>query len=201
MHRTGKKIDRDPCDTDSTEWSRIRRGERVVSGIVEGVHVGRPHHHQVELPLGEGRTSLVPLLVSDLPQFSEASPNGSPAKATRVTLPCGINGRIAAWTRMHDAEDVVVVLQRAGVHAAVVKTMRDLYEDQQLAARVAWQPYDHPELGVMRYRMVSYQLSDTPGRVTSAAPCLGEHNDQVFRDWLGLSAEEYQAFAAEGAFS
>jgi hypothetical protein len=52
--------------------------------------------HEVELPLGEARTNPVPLLVSELPQFSEAEPNDSPTKATRVALPCGINGRVAA---------------------------------------------------------------------------------------------------------
>ena len=53
----------------------------------------------------------------------------------------------------------------------------------------------------MRYRMVSYQLSDTPGRVASAAPRLGEHTEDVFKDWFGLSAEEFERFSAQGAFS
>ena len=79
--------------------------------------------------------------------------------------------------------------------------MRDLYDDPQLAARDTWQPHDHPELGTLQYRMVSYQLSETPGRVRSAAPCLGEHNIDVFRGWFGLSAEDYAALAAEGVFS
>ena len=79
--------------------------------------------------------------------------------------------------------------------------MRDLYDDPQLAARRTWQAHDHPELGPLRYRMVSYQLSETPGSIRSAAPCLGEHNVAVFRDWFGLSADEYSAFAADGVFS
>ena len=49
--------------------------------------------------------------------------------------------------------------------------------------------------------MVSYQLSETPGRVRSAAPCLGEHNADVFCGWFGLSAEEYSALEQEGVFS
>jgi crotonobetainyl-CoA:carnitine CoA-transferase CaiB-like acyl-CoA transferase len=53
----------------------------------------------------------------------------------------------------------------------------------------------------MRYRMVSYQLSETPGSVRSAAPRLGEHNEDVFKGWFGLSDEEYRALEAEGAFS
>jgi crotonobetainyl-CoA:carnitine CoA-transferase CaiB-like acyl-CoA transferase len=51
------------------------------------------------------------------------------------------------------------------------------------------------------YRMVSYQLSDAPGRVTRSAPCVGEHNDVVFREWLELSDDEYRELAALGVFS
>ena len=56
----------------------------------------------------------------------------------------------------------------------------------QLLARDVWQEQEHPEIGRHRYRMVSYQLGSTPGRVRRAAPCLGQDNDEVFSRWLGL---------------
>lgn len=112
-----------------------------------------------------------------------------------------IDGALARWTRERDAADAVAALRRANLHTAPVNTMRDLFDDPQLAARQIWQAYDHAELGPMRYRMVSYQLSETPGRVRSAAPRLGEHNVEVFQDWFGLGAEEYERMAAEGMFS
>jgi len=112
-----------------------------------------------------------------------------------------LNAAIERWTSGREAQDLVAALHRANVHAAVVNTMRDLYDDPQLAKRQIWQSFDHAELGPMRYRMVSYQLSDTPGRVRSAAPRLGEHTEDVFKDWFGLSASEYDELAAQGAFS
>ena len=108
---------------------------------------------------------------------------------------------IARWTRDREAREVATALHRANVHAAVVSTMRDLYDDPQLAARRTWQRCDHPELGPLRYRMVSYQLSETPGRVRSAAPCLGQHNQDVFQGWFGLTDDEYADLAAQGVFS
>src|SRR5207249_3954015 len=83
---------------------------------------------------------------------------------------------IADWTRGRDADEVADAMCRARVHASPVNTMRDLYADPQLTARRTWQAHDHPDLGPLRYRMVSYQLSETPGSVRSAAPRLGEHN-------------------------
>jgi benzylsuccinate CoA-transferase BbsF subunit len=112
-----------------------------------------------------------------------------------------LDAAIAAWTRELDAQALAAALQAAGVHAGVVQTMRDLFADPQLAARRFWQAHDQAELGPLRYRMVSYQLAETPGSVRHAAPRLGEHNELVFRDWLGLSADEYAALEADGVFS
>jgi len=119
----------------------------------------------------------------------------------RRTCESALNDRLARWTRDRDAGELVALLHRARVHAAVVNTMRDLFDDPQLAVRRTWQSYNHPDLGPLRYRMVSYQLSETPGRVRSAAPSLGEHNESVFRDWFGMSEEEYESLSAEGVFS
>ncbi len=96
-----------------------------------------------------------------------------------------LNEAIAKWTRDQEARALMRRLQAARVHAGAVNTMRDLFDDPQLAAREFWQAQPHAELGPLRYRMVSYQLGRTPGAVRRAAPCLGEHNDEVLRDWLG----------------
>jgi hypothetical protein len=54
----------------------------------------RPGLQTVTLDLGKDKTNPVPFLVSELPQVMEQEPNDTPEQATRVTIPCGINGRI-----------------------------------------------------------------------------------------------------------
>ncbi len=49
---------------------------------------------EVRLDLGDSKTDPVPFLVSALPQVLEVEPNDTPQTAQRVTIPCGINGRI-----------------------------------------------------------------------------------------------------------
>jgi len=92
-------------------------------------------------------------------------------------------------------------LQTRGVHAAKVNRVRDLFIDPQIAFRNIWQQQEHPELGNHKYRMVSYELNETPGRVRGAAPCLGADNEEVFIEWLGLSRCEYEELSEHGAFS
>lgn len=108
-----------------------------------------------------------------------------------------LNLLIAEWTRGQDAHAVMHHLQECGVHAAAVNTVKDLFSDPQLGARNIWQGMEHPEIGPQQYRMVSYQLSETPGRVRRPAPCLGQDNEEVLSKWLGLKPQpsKQQVFA------
>ena len=54
----------------------------------------KPGMHALALDTGAGVTNPVPVYVSDLPQVNEREPNDTQITATRVTVPCGINGRI-----------------------------------------------------------------------------------------------------------
>jgi crotonobetainyl-CoA:carnitine CoA-transferase CaiB-like acyl-CoA transferase len=99
---------------------------------------------------------------------------------------------IAVWTRDHAARELMQRLQKGRIHAAVVNTMKDLFSDPQLAIRKVWQPLEHAEIGVQSYRMASYQLSETPGRIHRPAPLLGQDNDEVLESWLAAGTNEYQ---------
>jgi hypothetical protein len=55
-----------------------------------------PGLHAVQLEVGGVRTNPTAFVVSPLPQVTEQEPNDTPAKANRVPIPCGINGRIGA---------------------------------------------------------------------------------------------------------
>lgn len=100
-----------------------------------------------------------------------------------------------------DAGKTAEALQEAGVAAYPVNTMADLFTDPQLVERQIWRQRDHAEIGKQNYYMPGYELEATPGDVTHAAPVLGGDNDVVFKDFLGLSEEEYDAYAAKEAFN
>ena len=112
-----------------------------------------------------------------------------------------LNRLIASWTEGEDARRLVLRLQARGVHAAQVNTIKDLFTDPQLAYREVWQRQEHPELGEHSYRMVSYILSETPGRVRRAAPCLAQDNEEVFLNVTGLSEQAFRELEERGVFS
>ncbi len=89
-------------------------------------------------------------------------------------------------------------LQRVGVAAGIVQTAEDVLDkDPQLAARNHWVYLDHPEAGRTAYDGDTFKLSDTPGNIHSAAPCLGQHTGYVCRELLGMNEDEVSVLREE----
>lgn len=98
---------------------------------------------------------------------------------------------VAEWTKQHSAEEVMHIMQAAGVPAGVVQTAQDILEnDPQLKKREFLVPLAHPVIGVFGHPTPPYKLLKTPAQVRTS-PCLGEHNHYVCIQLLGMSDEEF----------
>lgn len=82
-------------------------------------------------------------------------------------------------------------LQGHGVPAGIIASCHDLHQDPQLAPRGFFVELYHTEMGPCLYDGLQFALSKTPGALRSPAACLGEHNEFVFKELVGLSEEEY----------
>ena len=69
-----------------------------------------------------------------------------------------------------------------------------------MKARKFYQEIEHHPLDKIFVEGIPFKLSLTPGRLLTPAPLLGEHNDYVLKNVLGLAQEEIDNFTAEGAF-
>ena len=103
-----------------------------------------------------------------------------------------LDAKMAEWTRAFTPQEVMEKLQRAGVKAGIVNTMKDIYTDPQLAERPQWVEMEHPEIGKMHYQHPPFLLSKTPPGPSKRDPLLGEHNDYFYRDLLALGEQEYK---------
>ncbi|MDE0661976.1 MAG: CoA transferase [Gammaproteobacteria bacterium] len=109
----------------------------------------------------------------------------------RQSLAGLLDGReLADWCAGRDAFDAAAELRRVGVPAYVVMRPSDLYEDPQLIHRGFFETLDHPVMGPTPYDGPATIYSRTRQRLRSPAPCLGQHNDEVLRDCLGMGADE-----------
>ena len=105
---------------------------------------------------------------------------------------------ITCWTKEHTVDEVLEVLKEAGVPASKVFTAQDMVEDPHYAARENVVTVQDPEIGPFPMQNVVPRLIDTPGKVRWTGPTLGQHNDEVYGEVLGLSEEEREALRERG---
>jgi crotonobetainyl-CoA:carnitine CoA-transferase CaiB-like acyl-CoA transferase len=97
---------------------------------------------------------------------------------------------IEEWTCCHDNYEVMYILQKEGVAAGPVIDQRDAYHDAQLQCRGFFEVVSHREAGTHLYPGMLYKMGKTPLSIRKPPPCLGEHNDYVFKDVIGMSDDE-----------
>ncbi|MBI3104912.1 MAG: CoA transferase [Candidatus Rokubacteria bacterium] len=112
-----------------------------------------------------------------------------------------LDARLAEWTRERTGWEATEILQRAGVAAFPVYGLDEQAADPHFQARGLMARPEHPRIGPMQVYAHPIKLGATPGGVTATAPMLGEHNDHVFRELLGLSAVEIERLRAEGVIA
>ncbi len=86
--------------------------------------------------------------------------------------------------RSRSAAHWIELLSRAGVPCTVVRNFKEIVEDQQTGARNMTPLVHHALAGPIRVLGVPVQLSETPGRIASAAPVLGADTAAVLEDLL-----------------
>jgi crotonobetainyl-CoA:carnitine CoA-transferase CaiB-like acyl-CoA transferase len=99
-----------------------------------------------------------------------------------------LNRLAADWIRGTPVQEVSTALEAHGIPYSIVLTIDDIVRDPQYQAREDIITVDHPRLGPLRMQGVVPKMSRTPGSVTSAAPSVGEHNDEIYGGLLGLDA-------------
>jgi len=107
---------------------------------------------------------------------------------------------IEEWTIAHTHYEVMEILQRVGVAAVPSFSNEDLFNDPHCQKREYLVPVQHPEVGQVFAIAPPWKFSATPARVTGPAPLLGEHNDYVFGELLGMSKDEIAKLAEENVF-
>jgi|DewCreStandDraft_2_1066082.scaffolds.fasta_scaffold00275_49 benzylsuccinate CoA-transferase BbsF subunit len=108
---------------------------------------------------------------------------------------------VEEWTLTQDPFEAARKLQAAGVAAFPPLSNKELAEDPGLNAWGAFAEKEHPIVGVRKHIGIPWKLPATPCEVWRAAPVLGQDNDYVFRQLLGLSEEEVSALKEKGVIA
>jgi crotonobetainyl-CoA:carnitine CoA-transferase CaiB-like acyl-CoA transferase len=117
---------------------------------------------------------------------------------SRVKNQEALDERIEAWTVTQENIPLMHRLQQAGVPAGVVYNAADVFADPHLKERGFFQEMTQEDCGTHLYHGLPWKASKTPNRLR-LPPCrLGEHNEYVYKEVIGVSDEEYAELEKAG---
>jgi crotonobetainyl-CoA:carnitine CoA-transferase CaiB-like acyl-CoA transferase len=109
-----------------------------------------------------------------------------------------LDATVGRLTERHEREPLFHALQQAGVTASPVRDELDALACPHLQDRRWFREIEMPRVGTHRYPGYLFKMLRTPDEVR-LPPCkLGEHNEEIYRDLLGYSREEYERMIAAG---
>jgi formyl-CoA transferase len=104
---------------------------------------------------------------------------------------------IEEWTSQHGKWEVLAKLNAHNVPCGPILSTRELIEDESLVTNEMIVTVDHPVRGSFKTVGCPLKLSDSPVEV-ERSPLLGEHNDVIYGEVLGLTPDELVSLKTNG---
>lgn len=110
-----------------------------------------------------------------------------------------LDANMTAFTSARDRFTLAESIRALGIPAtAVQKPEERIDKDPNTEGWGLWPTVQHTLMGEVRVDGLPVHLSETDWRLERGGPCLGEHNEQVYGEVLGMSSREIAGLRAEG---
>jgi len=97
---------------------------------------------------------------------------------------------IGDWVNKYTAEEVIEILDRNKVPGDIVNNIDDLAVNPHMLQREAIVKFNDPEYGDVLVPGIVPKLKNFPGRIQYLGGNLGEYNQEIYKNFLGLTEDE-----------
>ena len=97
---------------------------------------------------------------------------------------------VTAWTSKLPKAEVFAATRRHRIPCAPVRTAPEVMNDPHMHARGMLERIDHPELGNIVVPTTPLRLHGADKVATIPSSTIGQHNDEIYGGWLGLTEAE-----------
>ena len=118
--------------------------------------------------------------------------------AARVERREEVDTMVSEWTQTMDLPTLVNVLDSSDVPVSPINSIADIFEHPHIKARGTLVEISDPILGTIKMPGIVPRMSDSPGQITSLSPRLGQHNEEIYGDWLGFTEDEMDRLKEDG---
>jgi crotonobetainyl-CoA:carnitine CoA-transferase CaiB-like acyl-CoA transferase len=109
-----------------------------------------------------------------------------------------IDEAIAAWTMKRKSEEALRILSEADVPSGPIYSAAEMLADPHYRARGVFEDADLGGGDKVKLPRLAPRLEATPGEMRWIGPALGEHNTEVYGNWLGYPAAQLARLSKEG---
>jgi benzylsuccinate CoA-transferase BbsF subunit len=104
---------------------------------------------------------------------------------------------VTEWTVNYTHYEVTEMLQKVGVAAMPSFSNQEIFSDPHFKERKLAVEVEHPVMGKQVVLGAPWKLSETPAKVTKASPTMGENDEYVFGELLGMPSSEIKQLMDE----
>lgn len=108
-----------------------------------------------------------------------------------------LDALVTEWTVNYTHYEVTEMLQKVGVAAMPSFSNQEIFSDPHFKERKLAVEVEHPAMGKQVVLGPPWRLSETPAKVTKASPVIGENDEYVFGELLGMPVSEIKQLIAE----
>ena len=109
-----------------------------------------------------------------------------------------LDAAVAAWIGEHDLDDVVAAFDDAGAALAPIYDVEQMTHDPHVIDRETITTVPDEDLGPLRMQNLMVRLLDTPGRIRFPGRRLGQDNEEIYGELLGLDGDDLAKLREEG---
>ncbi len=118
--------------------------------------------------------------------------------ALRCENHAALKVEIEKWSTTVTAEEAYDAINAAGVPTSPINDLYQISHDPHIVEdRQMFIPVKHPVIGDMRVNGNPVKLLDMMPEVVTCAPALGQHNEEIYGQLLGLDKEQLEALAED----
>lgn len=115
--------------------------------------------------------------------------------AHRVDLEAELSASLSGWPRA----GLLSEMTAAGVPGGPINRLDQVFADPQVQVRAMVERHGTENGDDLPFTRFPALLSETPARIRTLPPKLGEHTAEILQDWLGLTGQEIRSLAESGA--
>ena len=128
--------------------------------------------------------------LADNPRFSE--------NPLRVQHRTELVPLLEAMTRKKTKAQWISLLDEIGVPCGPINNMKEVFANEQVQARKLAISVPHDTAGTMKLVASPIRMSATPTEIRMAPPTLGQHTNEILREYLKLDSSAIEALHKQG---